>query len=102
MKKTRIDKREGSTDEKKVIDQIRANYDQISLLSKEKVGLAQKVFAYVEAILGKVNNKIVNIEDKMRKNGIEVFSTIEDPEKIVKGKSNYILLLMKTFLTRQI
>ena len=46
-----------------VIEQIRTNYDQIGRWSAEKLGLARKVYAYVEANLAKVRNKMREMED---------------------------------------
>jgi len=56
-------------EEKKIVEQIRKNYDQIQRLSKEKIDIAKKVFAYVEANLGKINRKMHQMEDKIIKTG---------------------------------
>ncbi len=55
-----------------------ANYRQIELLSKEKISLARKVFAFVEAGLCKANKKLGSMENKMRKGGIEIFGSNTD------------------------
>lgn len=44
-----------NAEEKKILDQLRKNYDQIQRLSLEKIDIGKKVFAYVESNLAKVN-----------------------------------------------
>ncbi|CDW80641.1 chromatin remodeling contains zinc finger [Stylonychia lemnae] len=66
--------KEQQTEQKKVIDQIRANYDEIERLSQEKLDLARKVFLYVEQNLSKLNGKMSNIQDKMKKDGYDINS----------------------------
>ena len=39
--------------------QIKKNFEEVQKLSKEKIDIAKKVYAYVEANIGKINRKIV-------------------------------------------
>jgi hypothetical protein len=45
-----------------VVTQIRSNFDKIHALSAEKLALARKVYAYVEANVGKIGQKMRQIE----------------------------------------
>ena len=43
---------------------MRANYERIQSLSAEKLALARKVYAYVEANLGKISQRMKSMEDE--------------------------------------
>ena len=47
-----------------MIQQVRANYERIQSLSAEKLSLARKVYAYVEANLGKISQRMKTMEDE--------------------------------------
>jgi hypothetical protein len=52
---------------------VRKNYDQIERWSAEKLALARKVYAYVEANLGKINNKMRQIEESMGEENMQAY-----------------------------
>jgi len=47
-----------------LVTQIRQNFDKIQALSAEKLSLARKVYAYVEANVGKIGQKMRQIEEQ--------------------------------------
>eukprot|EP00347_Sterkiella_histriomuscorum_P020736 403336671 len=84
--------KESQQDQKKVIDQIRQNYDHIERLSQEKLDLAKKAFAYVEANLGKVSTRMVQMEENIMKEqnegiGGSMISSYKDQNS--SKKTNY-------------
>jgi len=43
---------------------VRANYERIQSLAAEKLGLARKVYAYVDANLAKISSRMKQMEDE--------------------------------------
>lgn len=45
-----------------MVDEVRANYDKMQSFSAEKLALARKVYAYVDANLSKISQKMKALE----------------------------------------
>ena len=58
----------GQPEDKRVIDQIRRNYQQIERLAEEKLDLAKKVYNYAELNLSKIHTKIKEVHKQMEEN----------------------------------
>jgi hypothetical protein len=50
--------------EASLVDEVRGNYDKMQSLSAEKLALARKVYAYVDANLSKISQKMKGLEEK--------------------------------------
>lgn len=60
-----------SPDEKKAIDQIKKNLSEIQRMSREKIELAKKCFAFCEANLNLINKKMSSMDEKMKKHSLD-------------------------------
>ena len=54
----------GRRDNQGAIEQVRANYERIQSLAAEKLGLARKIYAYVDANLAKISTRMKQMEEE--------------------------------------